>query len=101
MLYYGDYVEGSEKILVLELAGPSLMDILEQKQLNKFSLKTILMIGIQIVRILCKCMKQSNIILRFSISLRLHSCIAWNISIAWVSYSGIISRRIGRSVEMI
>lgn len=51
MLFYGNYKEGPEIILVLELVGPSLMDIIEKKDLNRFSLKTMLMVGIQIVRI--------------------------------------------------
>lgn len=49
MLFFGKYEEGKEDILVLELVGPSLMDIIEQKRLDKFSLKTVLLLGIQIV----------------------------------------------------
>lgn len=52
MLYYGEFKEGKGKILVLELVGPSLMDILEQKNLDTFSLKTVLLLGIQIVSII-------------------------------------------------
>lgn len=50
MLYYGRYEEGEEEILVMELLGDSLMDIIEKKNLDKFSLKTVLLLGIQIVR---------------------------------------------------
>lgn len=49
MLFFGKYEEGTGDVLVLELVGPSLMDIIEQKRFDKFSLKTILLLGIQIV----------------------------------------------------
>lgn len=52
MLYYGGFKEGKGKILVLELVGPSLMDIIEQKNVDTFSLKTVLLLGIQIVSII-------------------------------------------------
>lgn len=55
MLYYGRYEEGEEEILVMELLGDSLMDIIEKKNLDKFSLKTVLLLGIQIVRIATWC----------------------------------------------
>lgn len=51
MMYYGKYEEGEEDILVMELVGPSLMDIIEKKNLDTFSLKSTLLLGIQIVRI--------------------------------------------------
>lgn len=38
-----------EDVLILELVGPSLLDILEQKNIDSFSAKTVLMIGIQAV----------------------------------------------------
>lgn len=58
-LFYGPAVnsddsESSEKVLVLELMGPSLLDIIEDRDLDTFSLKTILQIGIQAVRILTR-----------------------------------------------
>lgn len=66
MLYFGEFNEGKGNILVLELVGPSLMDILEQKQLDVFSLKTVLLLGIQIVSIvkllhyLAQCVESKN-----------------------------------------
>lgn len=49
MLYYGKYANSNDDILVMELLGPSLIDIMEQRQLDKLPLKTVLLLGIQMV----------------------------------------------------